>query len=71
MKNKLNKEHFANMSKDAGNWKGIIYFNRKDSRIIVPKLNPQMGWTLNFANPYTYLSLATIILILISTKYFT
>lgn len=36
---------------------GIFYFNPRDRRIILPKKNPSMGLTLNFANPYTYLIL--------------
>lgn len=34
------------------NWKwGVFYFNKKDFRLIVPKRNPIMGWTFNFAHP--------------------
>lgn len=35
-------------------WFYVFYINRNDSRIIVPKRNKMMGWTLNFGNPYTY-----------------
>lgn len=34
---------------------GIFYYDRKDRRIFVPKRNRLMGWTLNFANPFSYL----------------
>ena len=44
---------------------GLFYANRDDSRIFVPKSNPWMGWTLNFANPYSYIVLAGIILIIV------
>ena len=38
------------------NWVlGIIYFNRNDFRFMVPKQNPMMGWTFNFAHPIPYL----------------
>jgi uncharacterized membrane protein len=44
-------------------WKwGIVYFNVKDSRIIIPK-NRGIGWTLNFAHPTTFLWLAALILL--------
>lgn len=33
---------------------GIFYYNPSDSRTIVPKRNPMMGWTFNFAKPLTY-----------------
>jgi uncharacterized membrane protein len=51
------------MTDNPHNWKGPFYFNRKDPRLIVPKSNPSMGWTLNFASPYTYLVVALIIVI--------
>jgi uncharacterized membrane protein len=44
------------MRNDPENYKwGIFYFNPKDPRILVPKRNRMMGWTMNFANPYSYL----------------
>jgi uncharacterized membrane protein len=33
---------------------GIFYYNPDDSRVILPKRNQWMGWTLNFANLWTY-----------------
>jgi uncharacterized membrane protein len=29
---------------------GMFYFNKSDSRFLVPKRNRSMGWTLNFAH---------------------
>jgi uncharacterized membrane protein len=49
----------------------MFYFNRSDKRIMVPKLTPGMGWTLNFGNPYAYILLIAIILITLITNYFT
>lgn len=44
------------MRNDPENYKwGIFYFNSKDPRMLVPKRNRMMGWTMNFANPYSYL----------------
>jgi uncharacterized membrane protein len=62
---KLEKEMRKPMTDNPHNWKGPFYFNRKDYRLIVPKNNPSMGWTLNFASPYTYLALALVIIILL------
>lgn len=69
MKNKLDQAILDTMSKNPDNWKGIFYFNRKDPRILVPKLCPYMGWTLNFASPYSYISMACIILIIVAFSY--
>ncbi|MEN8121210.1 MAG: hypothetical protein ABFS35_12720 [Bacteroidota bacterium] len=70
MKTKFEKVHYEVMSKDPNNWKGVFYVNRKDSRVIVPKITPLTGWTFNFGNPYTYIGLLAIILILIASNYF-
>ncbi|HKI89341.1 MAG TPA: hypothetical protein VKA38_09955 [Draconibacterium sp.] len=40
---------------------GIFYFNRRDYRIILPKRNKPLGWTLNFAKIETYLILLILI----------
>jgi len=49
------------MRNDPENYKwGIFYFNRKDPRMLVPKRNRLMGWTMNFASPYSYLILICI-----------
>jgi uncharacterized membrane protein len=64
---KLEKEMRKPMTDNPHNWKGPFYFNRKDYRLLVPKHNPSMGWTLNFASPYTYLTLAIIVVILLLT----
>ena len=53
------------MSKDPGNWKGPFYFNRKDPRLSVPKQDQSLGFTLNFASPFAYLTILAIIIILI------
>ena len=71
MKKKPDPEHLNLMSKNPNNWKGVFYFNRKDPRLIVPKLNPAMGWTFNFASPYSYLLILAVILIIVFSQYFT
>jgi uncharacterized membrane protein len=64
MKTKRKEQNFELMEKDLANWRGLAYFNRKDPRILVPKLNPAMGWSFNMANPYSYLILIAIILMI-------
>jgi uncharacterized membrane protein len=58
-------EFLNNMSKDPSNWRGPFYFNRKDPRLIVPKLHPSLGWTVNFANPASYIVMAALIGVII------
>jgi uncharacterized membrane protein len=70
MKTKLDKTILDSMSKDSGNWRRIFYFNGKDPRIIVPKLYPMLGWTLNFGNIYSYLAFIALCLVIMSTRYF-
>ena len=69
MKTKLYKEILDTTSKDPGNWKEPFYYNRKDRLLLVPKLQPSMGWTFNFASPYAYITLTGIILIAIVSNY--
>jgi len=67
MKNPIEQNNLERMKNDPDNYKwGIFYFNPKDSRIILPKRNLWMGFTVNFANPYSYL----IILIIIILSFF-
>ena len=42
--------------KDPNNWIwGLFYYNKEDSRLLPPKRNPIMGFTINFANPNSVL----------------
>ena len=70
MKTKHDKEFLNTMSKNPGNWKGIFYFNCKDPRLIVPKIYPSMGWTFNFASPYSYVFIIIVVLIIIAAQCF-
>jgi len=47
---------------------GFFYFNPKDKRVILPKVNRAMGWTLNFANPITYAIVVVFVLLLIFAR---
>jgi len=43
-------------SQDPNNWVwGIFYYNKEDKRLLPPKKNPMMGFTINFANPKSVL----------------
>ncbi len=62
---KPSKETMEKWHNDPSNWKwGFIYFNKKDKRVLVPKRQMLLGWTVNLASPYSLLVLlATIALI--------
>ena len=48
------------------NWEwGILYVNKNDTRLIVPKRSEALGWTLNFAHNSVKVGLAIIILLII------
>lgn len=69
MKNKMDKVILETMTNNPENWKGPFYFNKKDYRILVPKRNKPMGYTLNFASPYSYILLTAIALIIVLWRY--
>jgi len=51
---------------DPANWiLGVLYYNKPDKRILPPKRIPGMGWTVNFANPISYITVLGIIILLI------
>jgi uncharacterized membrane protein len=58
------------MNNDPGKWFGPFYFNKDDSRIMVPKLNPSLGGTFNMASPYAILILLVLALSIILTAIF-
>jgi uncharacterized membrane protein len=48
------------------NWKfGIFYYNKDDKRLFPPKRNKFLGWTVNFANPYSILAMILAIALVI------
>ena len=64
MKNdgKPDQETLNSWHDDPSNWKlGIFYYNKKDKRIFPPKKIQGMGWTVNFANPLSILSIVGIV----------
>jgi uncharacterized membrane protein len=70
-KEKPEKESFDQGHDDPSNWRwGIFYYNKKDKRLLPPKRLRGFGWTVNFANPYSFLTLlGLIILILVVVIY--
>jgi len=69
MKIDKDKQILDAMSKDPSNWRGPFYYNRKDPRLVVPKLQPYLGWTFNFASPYSYITMIAVIVICIVVSY--
>jgi uncharacterized membrane protein len=60
--NNPDRETLEQWHKDPNNWIwGIFYFNPKDKRLLPPKKIMWMGWTVNFANPYSILVLIIIV----------
>jgi len=59
---KPSKETLDGWHDDPKNWKlSIFYFNRTDKRIFPPKRMQGMGWTVNFANPWSILATIGIV----------
>lgn len=44
-----------------------FYYNKEDSNVIVRKRNIGLGWTLNAANPLSYVLLGGILLVVFLT----
>lgn len=56
------KETLEKWHKDPKNWKWeMFYFNKEDKRLLVDKKNPNLGGTINFAHPKSYLFLIGMI----------
>ena len=68
---KPDKETYKAWHGDPANWRmGIFYYNKKDKRIFPPKRYSSWGWTINFANPYSILTLLIVIIsILVISNY--
>jgi len=65
---KRKKEFLENMHKDPSNWKANFYFNRKDPRLTVPKING-LGWTLNFGSTYSWVFIIVVVLIIVVSHF--
>ncbi|MCK9399569.1 MAG: hypothetical protein M0Q51_06190 [Bacteroidales bacterium] len=70
MKKDFSNQNLNDPADDPDNYKwGIFYFNKKDKRIIVTKQDRIRGFTINCANPYTYLLFLGIVDAIILAKY--
>ena len=50
---------------DQKYWKWrFLYFNRNDNRVFVPK-RFGIGWTLNWASPFSYIAIIVILIVLV------
>lgn len=64
--NKPTKEQLDKWHDDPSNWTwGLFYYNKEDKRILTPKRMRGLGWTINFANPYSLIIFLIIIGIII------
>lgn len=71
MKSKFNPDNLTRAGKNPEHYKwGIFYFNPGDNRIIVPKRAQWMGWTLNFANLWSYVIIGAFIIVAILVGYY-
>ncbi len=51
---------------DESHWKwGVFYYNKDGRRLFPPKRNKFLGWTVNFANPYSVLAMFLAIALLV------
>ena len=72
MKTNFDHIHNDHEVKNPSNYKwGIFYFNIKDKRVVLPKYQRERGWTVNFANPLSYLFILMLIIIIGSFILFT
>ena len=68
--NKPTRETLEKWHKDPNNWKlGVFYYNKEDKRIFPPKRIAWTGWTVNFANPFSFLILVALLIILAFITY--
>jgi uncharacterized membrane protein len=71
MKSDFDQIHNDNEINNPSNYKwGFLYYNKKDKRIVLPKYQRERGWTVNFANPLSYLFILLIIVIIVSFSIF-
>lgn len=62
---KPTQEDYDNWHKNPNNWYlGFFYYNPKDKRLLPPKRIQWMGYTVNFANPYSVSLLLPVLIIL-------
>ncbi len=66
LKDKPSQGMYDTWHNDPSNWKlGISYCNKLDKRLFIPKRVQGLGWTVNFAHPYSYLTMLGLIIVFI------
>ena len=59
-------EHNDTPEEEDAKWIwGLFYYNPADKRIFPPKRVRWLGWTVNFANPYSILAMVAVIAVAI------
>ena len=48
---------------DEEQWNGDLYWNKHDTRFLVPKRNPWLGWTINLAHPFSEPALVALLVL--------
>nr|MBK9650292.1 hypothetical protein [Bacteroidota bacterium] len=48
----------------------LLRYNKNDKRIFPPKRYAILGWTINFANPYSYLTFILMMVVIFAVVYF-
>ncbi len=62
MKTQYEENELYNMRNDPDNYKwGLFYYNKKDPGFLIPR-KTGIGFSPNFANPYSYLVIIGIII---------
>ena len=62
--NEINEREWNN----PANWGGAMgfYSSRADSRLVVPKPNASMGWTLNMAKPAAWMLILLLVVVVLA-----
>ena len=56
----MDRERLNQLWSDPENYRGRVYNCPDDPRVVVPKLKPGTGWTLNFAHSRAWCVLASM-----------
>ena len=68
---KPTKETLEKWHNDPDNWKwGWAYYNKEDKRIFPPKRHKYLGWTVNFANPMSIITLLLVVFLIVFVSRF-
>jgi uncharacterized membrane protein len=70
MSNKPTQEQYDAWTDDPENWRySFFYYNPKDDRLLPPKRNRMLGWTINFANPKSIIVFAILLAAVVAILY--